>query len=1095
MKASTGFFLILMALVSPPTLSFADGKEPFRHGDLVYFSGDGNVLHRYDLRQADWLSSIPLSGEPTAMAVDEDGIYLAYGKTLVRRRPDGGGEAVLHEFASPVASLETDQALLFALVESGGWFDLHSMQKSTGTPIDSVFAPGHFGLDVAKGTNKIYLANHNLGGTDMRSFGYVETGEIFEPKFSVGTRSNVGLTERAWVMPDQQYLLDDDGMLFNAVESEYVGDIGHAMKDVAFRGNWQPVLLKAHEVVGLTAGYVVTGSIPISVPAEEIQIHAGEIFLFAPDAMAAKGLSVTTHPLSSLSLPPLNRPLAIDEAVFVADDVLVDRNGIVYLYAKALKTLFRWDPGRYRWLESLYTGYKFEQLSYHAGTHTLFGTHLSGWVMRYDLGETNPQAEAFAKVEGTPSGILAMDENIFVHYMGIQYNNPYRVFRISDGKLLGPDHFSGPPRAVDYLWDAKRRRLVLLNEEGSHGEVESWKVKENGEFTDKRSTSASQVVIRSPLRMSPDQSVYITGRGGMLDASDLNETAFLPGLLRDAAWLGDGLFTLWNFFEHEPVGGPFKTKIQKWDETLVHTVKERTLIGKPVALLALSDELQVFTSLEGRQWIHVFDGDLNLLYASGLEHGLREGISARYGDDTVELHWAADAFRGGDRLEVQAFDFEEQEWRSREVVPVADETLELSVAPGSEPLYFRLRTKERVLPTEPVGDILQEHSLRVNWTEPEQETTFDLYLGDRESDQWNFVTEVGGRSYNGTVGENGYVIEGLDSHAHTDVELRHIKKVGNPIPEEAFTQTFTFRFQWDVRTQTEDGYVLGYRPINEPVVKEYVFSADTLSATFSPGELERPVNHYELFAFVDGEWQRHPFDLFVDMELSWEDPEPEEPLQYHVEQTFGGTGPWYLMETLPATARSFAFTSFRWDFANAYRIFRVEKEVATVYDEGLQTEVLSVVRRMSRSWDEPPRILQWRRSPAAAWEDHPRTYSQYSLPSSDEFIYEADRVYDFRMVNGWKYGPRELGFLQLLPERDIPSRGAGLPTLKVKGVGVGNCRLSLQTSPGLLYELQESRNGVDWATLEGGIHGSGAREERRVGLPDASEVFFRALVR
>ena len=73
--------------VDPPWLALRES------GGIVYLVlADDRSIERYDLRTESWLPAIGLADEPTAFAVDADGMYVSFGRRTSHFTLDGATE-------------------------------------------------------------------------------------------------------------------------------------------------------------------------------------------------------------------------------------------------------------------------------------------------------------------------------------------------------------------------------------------------------------------------------------------------------------------------------------------------------------------------------------------------------------------------------------------------------------------------------------------------------------------------------------------------------------------------------------------------------------------------------------------------------------------------------------------------------------------------------------------------------------------------------------------------------------------------------------------------------------------------------------------
>ncbi len=88
--------VVLFLLLVPAPAQAADWQHAAANDDIACFAfASPRTIERYDMLSESWLIPIPLSASPTALAVDDDGIYVSYGRQTVRMSHAGGSESHL----------------------------------------------------------------------------------------------------------------------------------------------------------------------------------------------------------------------------------------------------------------------------------------------------------------------------------------------------------------------------------------------------------------------------------------------------------------------------------------------------------------------------------------------------------------------------------------------------------------------------------------------------------------------------------------------------------------------------------------------------------------------------------------------------------------------------------------------------------------------------------------------------------------------------------------------------------------------------------------------------------------------------------------
>jgi len=99
-------------------------------------SDNGTTLQRYDVANQNWLTPVALENSPggaTASLVDADGIYVAYGRTVMRYKLDGSAPTHLLNAPDNVHAIHSDGKLLFLNHTAGLYARFVSIDKNTNT--------------------------------------------------------------------------------------------------------------------------------------------------------------------------------------------------------------------------------------------------------------------------------------------------------------------------------------------------------------------------------------------------------------------------------------------------------------------------------------------------------------------------------------------------------------------------------------------------------------------------------------------------------------------------------------------------------------------------------------------------------------------------------------------------------------------------------------------------------------------------------------------------------------------------------------------------------------------------------------------------
>jgi hypothetical protein len=221
-------------------------------------------FQRYDLDTKEWLGPLPLSGAsglPLTSLLDDDGIYVAEGNAIYRYGFDGGGKTLLFNSPGDVLSILSDGDLLFASYYENYGHYLASVNKTTGSLIDTTWreAALPIAFSVASEINRI-LCQRYSSPPDISSISYDDEGTFLDHDTSPYHSLNSSGASRTWVFPGGTKVVNDAGSLYSTENLSWLNDFETHFTDIDFLGHDVPIVLNGNKLTAYSAGILPMAS-------------------------------------------------------------------------------------------------------------------------------------------------------------------------------------------------------------------------------------------------------------------------------------------------------------------------------------------------------------------------------------------------------------------------------------------------------------------------------------------------------------------------------------------------------------------------------------------------------------------------------------------------------------------------------------------------------------------------------------------------------------------------------------------------------------------------------------------------------------------
>jgi hypothetical protein len=569
--------------------------------DIAYFIFQGTAPHleRFDMQSNAWLPTIPLSGTPTAFAVDGTGIYVSFGRRTARLALDGSDETHLVNTVADVNALVIEGDYLYLVYggsSSGSQFT--SIIKATGAMRDADnFSYGMTGLSVAPTKNKIFGRSVGISPSDIIQVKTNADGTLGTQTDSPYHGDYPGAT-RTYVFPNESKVADNGGIIYNTTDLTYVSSFAGALTDLDFSGD-RSVVLRTNTLIGYSNTFLETGRYTLA--GNPLRIFVAGNFVHSFYRGDTRGVFEVKTSLSALLPGNPGDPIDPSNLVYTPEKMILGEDGVVYLLSRSNFSIFRWSVPERRYLPTIPLVDAPTFIAYSSVNHALYLAYPGGRINRI-LPTVSLAETPFANLPQTALGLATAGEFIFASDGSGAWNTHY-TFR-PDGTLQSSkdwNYFS-----QEYIWSAANRKMYFFRDDSSPNDL-LW---ENidlegvlGPIQDSPYHDSTGFV--HPIRVAPDGSVIVLGSGRVFNALTLALTNALSNNISDADWLNGSLFS---------VRAPgTNTQLQAWNSNYGQSGSIQ-INGIPLRLLAVGSKLLAITQIGGRPAFTELDSNLSILF-------------------------------------------------------------------------------------------------------------------------------------------------------------------------------------------------------------------------------------------------------------------------------------------------------------------------------------------------------------------------------------------------------------------------------------------------------------------------------------------------
>jgi hypothetical protein len=562
---------------------------------VVYFLfGSPARIERYDMEIEQWLSAVTFREIPTAMAVDSDGIYIAFGSRVKRYNLDGSGETSLVVLQHPVVDMQVAGPYLY-LYWGFGWGNngLVSIRKTSGIVIDTrEYWYTMTGISIAPGIGRLYARSSSVSPSDIVAVTLNPDGTLGN-QIDSPYHGDYPDATRTFVFPGEARVADDSGVVYATNDLRYNNSLAGPFADLTFYGDL-PIVLRNNAIISYSNAFHETGRYTPAIAPLRLQVHGESVYAFSVDS---GGVQVEKIAVALLQPDPPGQPVDPNGLAYTPDGIALGQDQTLYILSKGNLSVFRWSVVQRRYLETIPLADVPRYMAYSGDTNRLYLAYPSGKLTQIML-DTSVMEQPFANLPQSPCGLATAGQFVFACDPSGAWVSHYTFG--PDGILISQKDWNY--YSHEYVWSSANQKIYFFSDDTSPNDLFWQEIRSDGTIgTMQDSPYHGGIDTIHPIRVAPDGSTVILGSGSRHDAISLVKTGNLPNQIVDGTWSTGQFFSLRGVLN--------LTQIQKWN-TSYSLVDTRQFVGTPIRLFAIPEGMLVVASYLGHPRFSIWDRDL-----------------------------------------------------------------------------------------------------------------------------------------------------------------------------------------------------------------------------------------------------------------------------------------------------------------------------------------------------------------------------------------------------------------------------------------------------------------------------------------------------
>ena len=602
-----------LRLASPSPFGNSASSDPWldvgRVGDVVYFLATLPArIERYDLAAERWLPTTLLSETqvPTAFVPAPEGVYIAYGRVLVRRPLDLTTETPLTNTATGITQMFVFENYLYYDVSSSGsssgYATLHRTTLNPGpaATLGRFSGSGYRQIALAPSLRKGFARSTAYSPADIEAFTIAADGSA-PSSIDSPYHGTMPVGSRCYVFPGDQLVTDDSGTVYRTSDLTYAGAFGEPFTDLTFLGDGTPVVLRGLQLIATRADNFIETS-RASLTQAGLRAFAKDSTVFVFGAVTS-GTTFAVNKVTAANFAPAAAPEAgaLPAGRYSVDDAFIGDNNIVHVFSRTLQGFVRWNPATRAYLTTVPLRSAPTLVFHQPGNRRALIAYPDGVITEVPLSAGVVSERTLANIGHNVRALTDLGDFFTVNISDAQSSGDDRlIFGPGTGpRFISTSLYNGPGLA----WQPTARRLYSVP--AFAGSVQYEVITTAGTLAAGTGNSGStSLPATPPIRFNSEGTLVATANGRVFNA-DLAQVGVLANDVLDSAWLGSGLFSIRN--------RNGQTEVQQWSRLTYLQAGSVTVRGIPVRLLRLSDaELLVVSSLQGFLTFTLVGSDLSV---------------------------------------------------------------------------------------------------------------------------------------------------------------------------------------------------------------------------------------------------------------------------------------------------------------------------------------------------------------------------------------------------------------------------------------------------------------------------------------------------
>lgn len=587
---------------SPAASDWIDAQE--RDGIVYFLFQNPDKISRYDLASETWLGDWALSDKPTAFAIADDSIYVAFARTLYKFDTALGNKTTWANSPQNITSLAVGPSSVF-IYHTPAYYstvDIDSYSRSTTTKL-ATKSVSWSGKNICYNaiTKKLYSSGTGYDA-DIKGIAINPDGTFGDETQGSGTTGS-STNSRVFGIADDQYVANEAGVINRASDLSPVGTLYYKVQDIVAGAAGDFIVLKGGNLISVDTSLRETGRFVLNDYYSRLWRLNSNVFMFGQPAgsgvkptVQKVAISDVHGPLSAPALDPVGRRINVDQA-------MIDSAGVIYLYSRQDRNVYRWATGSNRFLSSVPLSGRPNYIAYSPAHHSLYFDSGGNQVRTIPLDGANfaeyPFYASSLLVDGLQSAgnyiLLAAGSSTWLTHFAITVDGDVASSRDTD-------YYS-----KEYVWNPVNSRMYFLRDGITPNDIETEPIGSDGEIgavTD--SPYHSSDGVSQPLRISPDGSNIVLGSGWVYSCSTLELVGALGNNVSDVAWT-DGLIQTIR-------AKGSQTEVQSWSTSSYLLQNSKVFDGLPLRIFRLNNsQFVLVTSSDGQLKFRKLTRELNIL--------------------------------------------------------------------------------------------------------------------------------------------------------------------------------------------------------------------------------------------------------------------------------------------------------------------------------------------------------------------------------------------------------------------------------------------------------------------------------------------------